>query len=180
MQAVGVVLVLISVLTVAAPFAVVAMTYQNNLSELVIPPQVAQIVDETFPSGLEFTLPTFVGSSVDSAARAITLTVNFTNPLNYNLTLKEISADVVCREHNITLGHADVGKDMVIPAAQSVEVDIVFAWSQTAEDHFLQNHLDERSIQVNLINATVNVNDIKLKLPEAIEIPFDIPLNDSW
>lgn len=52
MQAAGVILVLINILTIAAPFAVVAITYQDNFSEVVVPPQVAQVMGETFPSGL--------------------------------------------------------------------------------------------------------------------------------
>ncbi len=180
MQAVGVILVLINVLTLAAPFAVVAVTYQDNLSEAVVPPQVAQIMGETFPSGLEFTLPTFVDATVNNTSRIVTLTVNFTNPLNYNLTLKEVSADVVCRAHNFSLGHADVAGPLSIPAAGSVQVNIVYVWTQAAENHFLSMHEGATSVQVNLNNVAVNVNDITLELPESIECPVDIPLTGYW
>jgi len=180
MQAAGVILVLINILTIAAPFAVVAITYQDNFSEVVVPPPVAQVMGETFPSGLEFSLPTFVDAAVDESSRTVTLTVNFTNPLNYNLTLKEVSADVVCRAHNVSLGHADVEGQMFVPAAKSVQVDIVYVWTYAAEAHFLAEHSGEMSVQVNLIDITVNVNDITLEIPEAIECPVDIPLTGYW
>jgi hypothetical protein len=177
MQAVGIILVLINVFTIVTPFAVVMVTYQSDFSGLVVPPQIMQLMNETFPSGLEFKLPTFVGATIDNISRTITFTVNFSNPLNYNLTLKEVSSDVVCREHNFTLGHAEIIGNMVIPANETVQISVVCTWTQIVESHFLITHADETTLQVNIQDLSLNVNDVTLEVPKTIELPFDISIS---
>ena len=116
MQTIGVILIIINILTVAAPIAVIATSYQSDFSELIVPPQITQIMNDTFPSGLEIQLPTLVNATIDNASHAVTLTVNFTNPINYNLTLKAITADIQCKNHNFSLGNVALSEPIQIPA----------------------------------------------------------------
>ena len=178
MQWVSVILVLINVATIATPFAVVAVTYQSNLSELVAPPQITQIMDNTF-AGDQIQLPIFVGAAIDNVSRTAILTFNFTNPLNYNLTLKEVTADVQCSAHNSTLGNVYVDSlPVFIPAAETVQIKVVCAWTTQAETHFAAEHAGASSVDVSLVNLKINVNEIVIQMSEPIGIP-NVPITTS-
>jgi hypothetical protein len=47
MQALGLILILINVGAIVGPIAGVVLIYRNNLQDLVIPPEVQQIVGDT-------------------------------------------------------------------------------------------------------------------------------------
>ena len=177
MQWVGVLLILVNVATIVTPFAVVAVTYQNNLTELVAPPEITQIMNSTF-SGAQFQMPVFAGASIDNSSRTATLTFNFTNPLNYNLTLKDVSADVFCSAHNFTLGQVSLESPVFIPAAQDIQINIVCAWTAEAENHFATEHAGATVIDVNLVNLALNVNEIVLQMSERIGVP-NVPITNA-
>ena len=175
MQTVGVILIIINILTVAAPITVIATSYQSDFSELIVPPQITQIMNDTFPSGLEIQLPTLVNATIDNASRAVTLTVNFTNPINYNLTLKAITADIQCQNHNFSLGNVVLSEPIQISALQTAWIKVICVWTIEAENHFLTAHTGSSSLQVKLNNLTININEIMIQMPQSIG-PIDVPL----
>lgn len=177
MQTVGVILVILNILTIAAPIAVVAVNYQNNLSELVIPSEISQLMNNTFPSGLEVKLPTIVNVTSNNLTQTVTLTVNFTNPVNYNLTLKEITANIQCQNHNFSLGKANISEPTQIPALQTIQLIIFFNWTPEAENHFQSEHLGATSLAIKIVDLSVNMNEIMIQIPQTIgpiEVPFTL------
>lgn len=175
MQTVGVILIIINILTIAAPIAVIATSYQSDFSELVVPPQITQMLNDTFPSGLEIQLPTLVNATVDNASHAVTLTVNFTNPINYNLTLKAITADIQCQNHNFSLGNVALSEPIQISALQTVQIKVICVWTTEAENHFITAHTESANLQVKLNNLTININEIMIQMQQSIG-PIDVPL----
>jgi hypothetical protein len=174
MQAIGVILTLVTITTILGPMATVAIQYNNNLSELVLPHQMSEMLNSALGTG-NFETPTFVNSDYDNFARTILITVNFTNTFNYNLTLRSISGNVECSLHNYTLGNLSLNKTIDIPAGQSSLIPVLCKLADGAEEHFQTEHAGAKSIDANVMNLTVNVNDITVQLSEKVELP-NIPL----
>ena len=174
-QILGILLVLINVATVVGPVTGVAIMYQGNMEELVIPPEMTQIINNTITVGQQTTLAEVVGAEFDNVSRKVTLTVNFTNPLNYTLTLKFLSADVVCALHNSTLGQIALSEQVSLPAAETTQAIIICNWTENAEGHIQAEHVGATSIDANLVGFTANVNDVTVETDEPIGIP-NVPI----
>ena len=175
MQILGILLVLINITTVVGPITGVAIMYQDHMEELVIPPEMAQMINNTITIGQQTTLAEVVGAEFDNESRTATLTVLFTNPLNYTLTLKSISADVVCALHDVTLGQIALSQEVELPAAGTTQAVLICNWLESAESHFQAEHPGATSIDVNLVGFTANINDITVQTDEPIEIP-NVPI----
>jgi hypothetical protein len=193
MQAVGIILVLISIGTIVAPIGVVAYTYRDNLLQLVVPPQLDDVMNGgIFSNNVTninnsdlgnstdlnsgFVAPVIVNQQIDKVARTLTLTVNFTNTFTFNLDLNQFSADVVCSQHNFQLGSVQLSNPVVIDAGQTAQLFITGAWSQDAENHFTSDHPGAASIDVKLVNITIDVNGITIQQTEPVSIG-SVPIN---
>jgi len=194
MQLLGILLILINVGAIAGPLAGVVIVYRDNLEEMVVPPEVKEIVDNTmtvFTSGnpssnpdnpsnpddtetVSFQLPQYVSSSYDPVARTITATFNFTNPLNFTMTINAVSADVKCHAHGVLLGNAAITNAVEIPPTETRDITVTFVWTETAQQHFLEEHVGQTSINADLVNITVNLSGISIETPETYNV--DIPL----
>jgi hypothetical protein len=119
-------------------------------------------------------MPQYVSSSYDVATRTVTVVLNFTNPLNITLTINQVSADVECHAHAFLLGHASIPSAVEIPPAQTVDLTVVFAWTEAAQEHILSAHKGESTINVDLVNITVNVSGVTIETPSTYNV--DIPL----
>jgi hypothetical protein len=190
MQAVGVILFLISIGTVVAPVGAVVLMYRDNLTQLVVPPEITDIINGnspilqqdlgisggTGPSGPEGAMAiSVVDKQIDAASRTFTITVNFTNPLNLNFTLNTLAADVQCSEHNYPLGSVGLNGAVEIPAGKASLITVMGFWTQDAENHFLTEHAGKTAINVNLVNVTIDLNGIVIQQNEPINIG-DVPL----
>jgi hypothetical protein len=193
MQLLGLLLILINVGAVVGPIAGVVIAYNGNVQEMVIPPEVREIVEDTFgvmtapsqpdiddfqnpggSSSASFALPQYVSSSYDLSARTVTAVFNFTNPLNITLTVNQVSADVKCHAHGFLLGHASIPTAVEIPPTQTADLTVVFAWTEAAQGHMLSAHPGESTINVDLVNIAVNVSGITIETPSTYNV--DIPL----
>ncbi len=191
MQAVALILLLISVGTLVGPIGAVAVVYRNNLAQVVVPPQLNDIingnilnettVNETQNNGSgsnagEFMMPIFVGANVDNVSRTFSITVNFTNTFNFDLTLNSLSANVVCSQHNYSLGSITLaGGPIQINSGETHQVTVSGVWTQDAENHVKTEHPNAATIDVNLVNLTVDVNGITIVQSEPVSVP-NVPL----
>ena len=84
MQKVRIILILVSVFTLLTPFAVVGITYRNNPVQMVVPPQIQQIIGSFGSSnGGSGNGNFFSGNmAVSSASSTNTFAIQFTNPFN--------------------------------------------------------------------------------------------------
>lgn len=194
MQLLGILLILIYVGAAVGPVAGVVVAYDGNVQEMVVPPEVQNMVANMFSgitsssssgpfnpenetgdsSTASFALPQFVSSSYDLASRTVTAVFNFTNPLNVTLTVNQVSADVKCHAHGFSLGHAAIPNTVEIPSGQSADLTVVFAWTEAAQEHMLSAHPGESTINVDLVNITVSVSGITIETPSTYNV--DIPL----
>jgi hypothetical protein len=175
MQILGLVLILINVGTIAGPVAGVALIYQNNLIELVIPPQVQQIVTDTIDTGRSLHLPQYVNSTCDPSTGTVTATFSFTNPFDLNLTINSMSADVQCHTHSFPLGHVAIINPVQLSAGETATVTIVFTYTEAAENHFQTEHAGETSIGIDLVNSSLDISGISVEAPQLVTAP-NVPI----
>jgi hypothetical protein len=187
MNILGALLAILNIVTILGPVAGVAVMYQNNLQATVIPPQIQDLInggngnlgsDESLFSGASFQLPQFVSATADTIARSVTINLNFTNPLNYDLNLNSITADIVCQEHNFTLGHANLVQPTILRANITSNLEIVCQWTLESENHFLTDHAGALGVDVNIVGLTIDVNGITIQSSEPYSIP-NLPISDQ-
>jgi hypothetical protein len=177
MRTLSVFFVLLNVITLVGPVLGVVLAYQDNLKGMVIPPQVENMVSGSMLTGGKFELPRFVSATPDVAGRMVTLVFEFTNPFNYDLMVKSISADVECCQHGFTLGQASLIEPTKIPAGATVELTIRCDWTKEAENHFNAEHSGATNIDANVVGLSINVNDITIESDE--KYPVCVPKTGS-
>ncbi len=170
MQMLGLVLILINIGAIAAPVAGAAIMYRDNLSALVVPPEMNQLIDETEAVGSQIQLPQFVNYTYDQVAKTVTVIFNFTNPFNLNVTINSLAADVVCNEHGVTLGRAGISNPVELNKNVTVFITTFFVWTADAENHFLTEHMGESSIGISLENIVVDISGITVETPSSYNI----------
>ena len=197
MQIVGVLLTLLSIILVAAPVGAVVVIYQNDLSQLVIPPEINQIIngdtsnfqvngdysvegnysidggDDSFIN--ELIVPTFVSATIDNNANTFTVVADITNNVKYNFTLNTLTTQVRTTSDHYQLVTVNLNQPVTLISGETSRVTIVGSWTQNAEDYFIQNYSGATSISVELINTSIAVNGITVDYPDTITIG-DIPL----
>jgi hypothetical protein len=175
MQLMGLFLVLINVSVVFAPITCAAIVYRDNLSGLVVPPQVNELISQVTLNSSQIALPQVVDYAYDTAAKTITVIFNFTNPLNLNITLNALSADVVCDIHNVILGHVEIAYPVALEPDVTVYLLAVFFWTETAENHFISEHAGQSAIDILLTNISIDVSDLAIEAPITYHIGY-IPI----
>jgi hypothetical protein len=183
MQLVGVILLLISIGTTVGPIGTVVVMNSNDLTQIVIPPEIKGILDgessliaesEEGDFNIGLMVPKFVSSTFDITANTYSVTVNVTNILNYDLTLNSLDATVTATKDNAELATIHLSNPIAIPAGDWSMVTVSGTWTQAAEDYYLNNP-DASSINVTLANAKIDVNGVVVQISEPIEIG-EIPL----
>jgi hypothetical protein len=165
-------LILLNVIMLVGPVLGVILVYQNDLKGMVVTPQVESIMSGGSFMG-EMKLPQFVSATPDLDGRTVTLAFKFTNPFDYDLMVKSISADIECSAHEFVLGSASLVEATDIPAGETVELQILASWTEAAEAHFNSEHAGATSIDAKVVNLKINVNDITVESDEAY--PISVP-----
>lgn len=188
LKTLGVILFLISIAVVVVPVGAVVVMYHNNLVQLVDPPQVNSFIkanDQMIPANTAtssssplagISMPVFIGAQIDNASRTFTVTVNYTNTFNYNLTLNSLTANAVLADNNYPLGAISLASPVVIPAGQTCQVTVSGFWTENAENYVAANYPGVTSINVDLVNATANVNGVTIQYNQPISIGA-VPFN---
>lgn len=193
MQALSVILVLITIGTIVAPLGAVVIIYRDNLAGLVITPQIKDLMngngilannysvndnnnqnDNSVGGGL--VVPTFVSSSVNSVDRTFQVVVNVTDPLNEDLTINGLTADVECTQDHYQLGSVSLASPVTILSGQSSLLTISGSWTKSAEDHIQSSHPGQTAISVDLVNTSIDINGIVAQYSSPITIPEGIPI----
>jgi len=174
MQLLGLVLILINIGAIATPIAGVVIIHSNDLSEIIIPPEVEEIITNTLNTEESIQLPQYVSSTYDTSTKTAKATFNFTNPYEFTLTLYTISADLQCTNHDIPLGHAALDDQVQINPEETEELTINFMWTQTAQTHFLNQHANEPNIDIDLENMQLDISGIDIEIPEQVTMILPI------
>ena len=194
MQALTIVLLLISIGTIAGPIAGVVIAYRDNLTQLFVPPQIKNLIggnnnimtdkgnnnnnnydnnninNNGDNSGGGFINPVFVSAQINNDTRTFAVTVNVTNSFSYDLNVNSINATVASSQSNYLLGTISLASPVTILAGQTSQVAVSGYWTQDAENYVLNNYGGATSIDVNLINTTVDVNGIVIQENQPINV----------
>lgn len=174
MQYLGLVLILLNIGAIAAPITGVVLIYSNDLSQIIIPKEVEELVSNTIDTEESIELPQYISSSYDPVSRTARVIFSFTNPFDFNLNLNTVSANIVCLDHSVALGSAALDNSVTIEQEETKEIIINFVWTQAAEAHFLSQHIGESSVDVKLIDMQLDVSGINIEVPE--EIIVSVPI----
>ena len=175
MQPLGLFLILLSVGAFAAPVSGVIIMYSDDLSEVIVPEGLEEIVSEiTAEDAIE--LPSYVSSSVDPDTRTAEVIFSFTNSFEFDLTLNMIAANIRCVDHEVLLGHAELEDQVEIESGQTEEIVVIFVWTADAEEHFLEDHAGETVVDVKLLDMEIDVSGITVEVPD--EVLLALPIAD--
>jgi LEA14-like dessication related protein len=151
---------------------------------LIAPPEVQELISEALndvrvgnpnnPSSGSI-LPQYVSSTYDLATRTFTATFTMTNTLDVDISINDLSADVRCHSHSFQLGHAAIGNPVQLDPGETATFSVVFTWTQTAEEHFHVEHSGQTSINVDLVNLSVDVSGLSIETPVSYNIDIPIP-----
>ena len=190
MQALGIVLLLISIGTIVGPIAGVVIIYRDDLSQLVITPQIRDIMNgnstiipinqntnDNSPSDLGGLMkPVFVSAQANDAAHTFTCIFNVTNTLNYDLTLNSFSATVEITQDHIQGGTISLSNPVTVPAGQTSQLTLSGPWTQAMQDYITNNYPSVTSFEIYVVNAAVNVNGIVIQSSGTIDVG-NIPIS---
>jgi len=176
MQPLGLFLILLSVGAFAAPVSGVILMHTNDLSEVIIPEGLEEIItDMTGEEAIE--LPEYVSSSVDPESRTAQVIFSFTNSFEFDLTLNTMAANVRCIDHDVLLGPAELEDQVEIEQGETEEIVVIFVWTADAEEHFLEEHLGESVVDVKLVDMEIDVSGITIEVPQ--EVVLALPIADE-
>jgi hypothetical protein len=195
MQLVRVVLILISIGTILGPVGIVLIMYGGNLAELVIPPEIQQIMSGNggglFGGGGNGNntmnganqgenggpiSPEFVDASFDVSSGTLSVTANIKSGFDYNLTVNSLSLEAMTTRDSYTLGNLTLNNAPVtIPADQTVQVMLSGQWTQEAENYLISNYQGATSIEVGFANMVIDVNGITVQMNGAVGT-MNVPL----
>jgi hypothetical protein len=189
MQTLSIVLTLISAAILLAPVGAVVIIYHDDLSQLVIPPEVRDILEGNSTlipmgggnSGLEELFNPVVESvEVNEQARTCTVTLKITNGLDYELTVKGINATVEVTQNHYSAGTISLGSPVTLPAGATAQLIMSGFWTQDAQNYITDNYPGATSIDAYLAYTTIDVNGIIVQMNEPIElgeIHLDVSVN---
>jgi hypothetical protein len=191
MQLVGVILLLISIGLVVGPVGAVIYVYKDDLSGLILPPEVKNIVNgdvSLFKSDIStidgensspfssFVEPEFVSANIDKTARIFSVTVSITNSFETDLTLNHLNLDVETPDHqHVTT--ASLEKPLTIHPSESALATVVGSWTQSGESYFLNQYSSDEPASIVIVKAVVDVNGIAIELSEPIQISVPLSLS---
>ena len=190
MQAIGIVLLLISIGTIVGPVGAVVVMYHNDLTQLVIPPQIRDLMNgnsSLIPQGSSdgggdggiggLMSPTLVSVQSDPAAHTFSAVFNVTNPTDYDLTLNSLSANALMTQQQIPAGSISLANPVTAPAGQTTQLTITGQWTQQIQDYMTTNFPGMTSVEIYVKDVVININGIIVESSGIIDVgnvPFDI------
>jgi hypothetical protein len=193
MRLIGIVLLLISVGLVVGPVGAAVVIYRDDLTGLVVPPEIKDALkgntnlvlnaDLNGKGGYTYTFldsfaaPTFVSANVNYTSRTFTVTVNLTNSLKHDVTLNRLSGEIDTPSRQ-QLAIVNLSSPLTIPAGQSALVTINCSWTQLGGTYFKESYQQTKTISLALTNLVVDVNGLTVKFRGPISVE-NIPLSLS-
>ena len=140
MQAIGIILLLISVGTIVGPVGATVIVYRDDLSQLVITPQIRDIMNgnsNIFPQGNNgnqnsngggsdfggLMSPTFVSAQSDILTHTFTGIFTVTNNFNYPLTLNSFKANAQITQQQISAGSVSLANPVTVHTRSNFSIN---------------------------------------------------------
>ena len=184
MQAVSVILFLISVGTLLVPVGAVVVTNSNDLSQLVIPPEVKdQFLGSNGPlggggdygnggngdngdnggNGTNATLDLGLLNvqleqyTIDQTTNTFSITLSITNNMGYDLTLNSLSATAVNYQTNAALASISLCNPATLAKDSTTTVTVGGIWTAAGEALVTSG---ATTVDLSLTNVSIDVNGV--------------------
>ena len=177
MDKVRIALTVLSIAIIVGPIAGVVFIYRDNLLGLVVPPEVNGLVNGNFTES-QFQPPMPVGEpQYNPETRTFTFSFKFTNPLQNEISINELSAEVKCKTHNVFLGNVSLDGPLKIGPGESAVINASGSWTQEALNHFKAQHSgpEDNDINVAFENLNIDLAGIKVQMDEVADAGW-VPL----
>jgi hypothetical protein len=151
-------LTILSIAIIVGPIVGVVYAYRSNLVGLVLPPELKSLASSNY-SASRFQPPTPAGQpTYDPATNTFTFSFKFTNPLQNTISVENISAEVICKDHGVLLGNVSINEPMTIAPDETATINASGCWTQVALDHFKAYHSGPEDDDINIAFQNLNVN----------------------
>ena len=165
MDKVKIALTILSILIIVVPLAAVTFLYRDNLSGLVVPPQVKSLVSGD-SAGLQFQMPQLVGQpQYDAQTGAVTVSFNFTNPLTNDVSIDKLSAEVQS-DSGVYLGNITLNQPIQILAGETSTINVSGVLSQNAISQIEAQNPGANGINISLTNLNANVAGVTVHMDQ--------------
>jgi hypothetical protein len=168
-------LTILSIAIMLVPIAVELLVYRDNLSGLVLPPQFESLLngadsnptsDGTQASQLlpDFQLPQPVGQpKYDQQTGAFVYPFNFTNPLDTEISLDKLTADI-CSKDNTTLGTISIDQPININPGESAIINAEGILSQDTINQLSAQYSSYANLDIALENVDVTIGGVSIHI----------------
>ncbi|MCL5949694.1 MAG: hypothetical protein M1490_04375 [Candidatus Bathyarchaeota archaeon] len=170
-------LTLLSIAIIVVPIVGVVYAYRDNILGLVLPPELKSLASGNY-SASRFQPPIPAGQpTYDPATNTFTFSFKFTNPLQNTISVDNISADVICKDHGVFLGNVSINQPMTIAPDETVTINALGGWTQAALDHFKTFHSgpEDDDVNVSFENLNINVAGVQVHMDELADAGW-VPL----
>lgn len=177
MKKLKIILLFLTIAITITPIVIEVLLYRDNLLDLIIPPEIANIVNNqsnnSNEKGIngnnllnpEFELPKPVGDpQYNPETKTVSYTFNFTNPLQTPLEIDELQAGLVSHNDGFFLGNITINKPLKLDPGQTVDITALGILSDDAINYLKSQSATQNSINLDFVNLNVDLSGIQLQL----------------
>jgi hypothetical protein len=165
------VLTMVTIAINVIPLMGILLMYQGNWAALVVPPEITDIINDGVISENPLESITLVDSKYDPETRTVKLTFEVTNPLDYDLTVNSMYAEVRCDAHDFPMGQLTIADPVTMRADETARIDVTGTWTEEAVNHIETAHAGARTIGIEVVGITITVNGVTVQTAEVLKIP---------
>jgi hypothetical protein len=177
MKKLKIILLFLTIAITITPIVIEVLLYRDNLLDLIIPPEIANIVNNQSSNSNEkgingnnllnpeFELPKPVGEpQYNPETKTVSYTFNFTNPLQTTLEIDELQAGLVSHNDGFFLGNITINKPLKLDPGQTVDITALGILSDDAINYLKSQSANQNSINLDFVNLNVDLSGIQLQL----------------
>ena len=174
MKKIKLLLTLLTIIITIAPIGLGLLFYRDNLIGAVVPPEIVDIMGDVFNNveGIgdvdsNFGLPKLVGApQYNPETKTLIFTINFTNPLDTQLTVNKLEAGVVSHNDGVFLGNISIDEPLSLNPKETKEITIQGVLSDEAINYLETKSINQNSINIDLVNLTADVAGVTVEIDE--------------
>ena len=177
MKKLKIILLFLTIAIAITPIVIEVLLYRDNLLDLIIPPEIANMVNNKSNNSNEksiignnllnpeFELPKPVGDpQYNPETKTISYTFNFTNPLQTPLEIGQLQAGLVSHNDGFFLGNITINKPLKLDPGQTVDITALGILSDDAINYLKSQSATQNSINLDFVNLNVDLSGIQLQL----------------
>ncbi|MCL1977183.1 MAG: hypothetical protein FWG55_03630 [Candidatus Bathyarchaeota archaeon] len=173
MNKIKILLTVLSILITVTPIATQVLIHRDNLLGLVIPATINDLLnasvdgidtaDDVELAGISFPLPALSDEPVFFQNNTVKLMYTFTNPLNNEITVTAMDAEIVCTDHGFLIGNASIEPTTLEPK-QTLDIPVTCLLSPQALEHIKTSHQGQDSIKAEFKNFSVELSGVTIHM----------------